>query len=165
MPDRFTARLRWQADADPCWELETAHSGFTTPEDAALFANGFAAAGADDLRLLAGRLVMTLTDGTMLDLHPDAVQIWHLPDDGQEHQVADDGDFRRSLLTLAELSEAGLDGGFNQIKYGVTTLTGEPVDVAINLDDTGVLSLTVEERAADEVTQEASFILGIIPKA
>jgi hypothetical protein len=23
--ERFTARIRWQADADPTWEVETSH--------------------------------------------------------------------------------------------------------------------------------------------
>jgi hypothetical protein len=162
------ARLRWQADADACWELETTHGGFATPEDAALFANGFAEAGADELRLDSGRLVLTLTDGSSVELPPDAVEIWRIPDDGHEHQVADDADFARVSLSLAELSTGGLDGGFIQIKYGVTTSAGEQIDVAISLDETGLLSLTVEERSAHDVDQEdsdASFTLGIIPRA
>lgn len=166
MPSRsFIARLRWQADADACWELETTHGGFATPEDAALLANGFAEAGADELRLESGRLILTLTDGSRVELRPDAVQIWRLPDDGQEHQVADDAELTRLGLSLAELSDNGLDGGFTQIKYGVTSSVGEPIDVAITLDETGLLSLTVEERAADDSDREASFTLGIIPKA
>jgi hypothetical protein len=163
--DLFVARLRWQADADPCWELETTHRGFATPEDAALFANGFADAGADELRLDSGRLALTMTDRSMIDLRPEAVQIWRLPDDGSDHQVADDVDFHRQSLTFGQLSAAGLDGGFIQIKYGVMTSAGEPVDVAISLDETGLLSVTVEERPLDEVDQGASFTLGIIPKA
>jgi hypothetical protein len=33
--DSFTPRIRWQADADPAWELETSHDGFVNPEEAA----------------------------------------------------------------------------------------------------------------------------------
>ena len=66
--DSFTARVRWQADADPAWELETSHGGFANPEQAALFANGFTNRAADELRLDDGRVCMTLTDGSTFEL-------------------------------------------------------------------------------------------------
>ena len=127
--ERFTARIRWQADVDPTWELETAHPGFETAEDAALFANGFLEAGADTLRLESGRLYLTLTDHSSAELPVDAVQIWRLPDDGAECQVADDRDFERVPLSIERLSAMGFDGGFTQIKYGVTDTMGAQVNV------------------------------------
>jgi len=127
--ERFTARIRWQADVDPTWELETAHPGFETAEDAALFANGFLEAGADTLRLESGRLYLTLTDHSSAELPVDAVQIWRLPDDGAECQVADDRDFERVPLPIERLSAMGFDGGFTQIKYGVTDTMGAQVNV------------------------------------
>ena len=163
--DFFTARIRWQADTDPAWELETSHGGFVNPEQAALFANGFADTAADELRLVSGRLLMTLTDGTTLDLEPGAVQVWRLPENGEEPRVADDADFQRVSMTFDQLSSLGLDGGFVQIKYGVLDPTGNGIDVAIALDETGLLTVTVEETGVDEMAEDASFTLGIIPRA
>jgi hypothetical protein len=161
---RFTARIRWQADVDPTWEMETSHPGFETAEDAALFANGFLEAGADELRLESGRLILTLTDGTSVEPPADAVQIWRLPDDGTDCQIADDADFERTTISIERLSAMGFDGGFTQIKYGVTDGTGAQVDVAVELNETGNLSVTVEAPAPDSV-EHASLAFGIIPRA
>jgi hypothetical protein len=165
--DSFTARIRWQADADPAWELETSHGGFANPEQAALFANGFTNRAADELRLDDGRVCMTLTDGSTFELAAEIVQVWRLPEDcaeGEEHYpVADDWDFHRVAISFDELSALGLDGGFAQIKYGVVDPNGTGVDVAIALDATGLLTVTVNEKA-DETLQDASFALGIIPR-
>lgn len=161
---RFVARIRWQADADPSWEIETSHGGFDTAEDAALFANGFLEAGADELRLESGRLLMTLTDGSCVELPADTAQIWRLPDDGNDCQVADDGDFERASISIDGLSAMGFDGGFTQIKYGVTDPAGGQVNVAIALDETGNLSVTVEAPRG-EPPEDASFSFGIIARA
>jgi hypothetical protein len=162
--ERFTARIRWQADADPTWEIETAHDGYRTAEDAALFANGFLEAGADELRLEAGRFFLTLTDRSSIELPSDSVQIWRLPDDGAELQVADDRDFKRVHESIEHLSALGFDGGFTQIKYGVTDATGAQVNVVLGLNETGNLSVTVED-IPGELLEDASFAFGIIPRA
>jgi hypothetical protein len=163
-PRPFSARIRWQSDADPCYELETHHPGFATADDAALFANGFSAAGADELRLSDGALVLTLTDGSQVELPLEVVQVWRLQDDGQEIQVADDIDFQLAAVTFEELSSQGLDGGFVQVKYGVLDPDNEPLDVAVYLDETGLLGVTVHARGQDE-GGEASFALGVITRA
>jgi hypothetical protein len=160
----FTAHIRWQADVDPGWEIETLHSGFDTAEDAALFANGFLEPGADELRLDCGHLSLTLTDHSSIDLVEEAIRIWRLPDSGEDFQVADDSDFQQISMTLAQLSALGFDGGFVQIKYGVTDTAGAQVQVALTLNETGNLSVTVEE-ASPEPMEEASFAFGIIPRA
>ena len=67
-------------------------------------------------------------------------------------------------MTFDELSAIGLDGGFAQFKYGVVDPNGAEVDVAISLDETGLLTVTVNEKAADELAQGASFVLGIIAR-
>jgi hypothetical protein len=162
--EHFTARIRWQADADPSWEIETSHDGFESAEDAALFANGFLEAGADELRLESGRLLMTLTDGSSVELSGDTAQIWRLPEDGSDCQVADDGDFERASISIPDLSAMGFDGGFTQIKYGVTDAAGGQVNVTIALDETGNLSVTVEAPRA-EPSEDASFAFGIITRA
>jgi hypothetical protein len=162
--ERFTARIRWQADADPSWEIETTHAGFETAEDAALFANGFLDVGADELRLEDGRLLMMLTDRSSIELPPDSLQIWRLPDDGTDCQVADDGDFERAPISIDRLSALGFDGGFTQIKYGVTDTAGTQIDVALQLNEVGNLSVTVGGPRA-EVDEDASFALGIIARA
>ena len=162
--ERFAALIRWQADADPSWEIETAHSGFGSPEDAALFANGFLDAGADELRLEGGRLYLTLSDHTCTEVPPDSVQVWRLRDDGTECQVADDLDFERASISIDRLSAMGFDGGFTQLKYGVTDAAGAQVNVVLRLNETGNLTVTVQAtpRAAPE---DASFAFGIIPRA
>lgn len=162
--ERFVARIRWQADADPTWEIETAHGGFETAEDAALFANGFLEAGADELRLDSGRLLLTLTDHTSIELPAETVQIWRLHDDGADCQVADDQDFERAPISIERLSAMGFDGGFTQIKYGVTDAAGVQVDVVLGLNETGNLSVTVGT-ALSGPREDASFAFGIIPRA
>jgi hypothetical protein len=162
--DRFTARIRWQADVDPTWEVETSHGGFETAEDAALFANGFLDAGADELRLESGRLRLTFTDRSTVELPESAVEVWRLPDDGDDCQVADDRDFELVSVTMERLSAMGFDGGFTQLKYGVTDSAGAQVDVAISLNETGNLSVTVEDGATDPV-EDASFAFGVIARA
>ena len=160
----FVARIRWQADADPIWEVETTHGGFETAEDAALFANGFLEAGADELRLDSGRLHLTLTDHSSSELSAESVDIWRLRDDGTECQVADDHDFERMPISIERLSAMGFDGGFTQIKYGVTDATGAQVNVVLGLNETGNLSVTVENPVAPPI-EDASFAFGIIPRA
>lgn len=162
--ERFVARIRWQADADPIWEVETSHGGFETAEDAALFANGFLEAGADELRLESGRLLLTLTDRSLSELPPDAVQIWRLRDDGMDYQVADDQDFERVPISIERLSAMGFDGGFTQIKYGVTDAAGSQVNVVLRLNEIGSLSVTVEGTSPEQ-SEDASFAFGIIPRA
>jgi hypothetical protein len=162
--ERFVARIRWQADADPTWEIETAHGGFETAEDAALFANGFLEAAADELRLDAGRLFLTLTDHSSIELSSEAVQIWRLRDDGTDCQVADDRDFERVLISIDRLSAMGFDGGFTQIKYGVANSAGAQVNVVLRLNEMGNLSVTVET-ALPGRADDASFAFGIIPRA
>jgi len=109
--DSFTARIRWQADADPAWELETSHDGFVNPEEAAFFANGLTNPAAVELRLDDGRVWLTLIDGSTFELAADVVQVWRLPEDGVEgedhYPVADDSDFRRVTMTFDELSAIG----------------------------------------------------------
>lgn len=164
LEERFVARIRWQADADPTWEIETAHVGFNAAEDAALFANGFLEAGADHLRLECGRLLLKLTDSSSSELAPEAVQIWRLRDDGAECQVADDQDFELVPISIEGLSAMGFDGGFTQIKYGVTDAAGVQVNVVLGLNETGNLSVTVDAVPA-ESGEDASFAFGIIPRA
>lgn len=162
--ERFVARIRWQADADPTWEIETTHGGFETAEDAALFANGFLEAGADELRLESGRLLLTLADRSSSELSAEALQIWRLRDDGADCQIADDDDFERVPISVERLSAMGFDGGFTQIKYGVTDAAGVQVDVVLGLNETGNLSVTVEATPPGP-GEDASFAFGIIPRA
>lgn len=162
--DRFVARVRWQADADPSWEIETAHGGFETAEDAALFANGFLEAGADELRLDSGRLLLTLTDRSSNELTAEAVQVWRLRDDGSDCQIADDQDFERLPISIERLSAMGFDGGFTPIKYGVTDPASVQVNVVLGLNETGNLSVTVQG-SSPEPPDDASLAFGIIPRA
>lgn len=160
----FTAHIRWQADVDPGWEIETSHPGFQSAEDAALFANGFLEAGADELRLASGRLSLSLTDRSSIDLPEDAVQVWRLPQSAEDIQIADDADFHLVSMNLSQLSALGFDGGFVQIKYGVTDAAGTQVQVGLSVNETGNLSVTVDE-TRDEMPEAASFVFGIIPRA
>jgi hypothetical protein len=161
----FTARIRWQADADPSWEIETLHPGFETAEDAALFANGFLEAGAEELRLEGSRLLLSLADRTVQELSADSIQVWRLPESAEDVRVADDADFQRVILSPEQLSALGFDGGFMQVKYGVSDAAGAQVVVVIETNEIGNLSVTVEELRGDEaIAAGASFALGIIAR-
>ena len=65
---------------------------------------------------------------------------------------------------LDQLSAMGFEGGFTQIKYGVVNSIGGQVSVAIGLNETGNLSVTVETALPGRV-DDASFAFGIIPRA
>jgi hypothetical protein len=161
----FTARIRWQADADPSWEIETLHPGFETAEDAALFANGFLEAGAEELRLEGSRLLLSLADRTVQELSTDSIQVWRLPESAEDIRVADDADFQRVNVSLDQLSALGFDGGFMQIKYGVSDASGSQVVVVIETNEIGNLSVTVEEPRDDGTAgADASFALGIVAR-
>ncbi len=158
---QFSARIRWQSEIDPCFELETRHGGFPGAEEAALFANGFSEAAALDLRLTTGRLVLSLTNGSEIELQQDSVQVWELPDSGEEYQVADDSQFQLVPLTLNQVSGRGLDGGFVALKYGVLGPDQAIADVTVEVDETGLPEVKVHE-ASDDQSEAASFALGII---
>jgi hypothetical protein len=160
---QFTARIRWQCDANPCFELETRHTGFATAEEAALFANGFSEAAAAELQLARGQVLFTRVDGSESELERDAITVWHLPDDGQDFQVADDEDFEVVPLSFAAMSAMGLDGGFLQIKYGVLGRSQEVVDVAVEINETGLPEVTVHE-SDEDVGEAASFSFSIIAR-
>lgn len=157
----FSARIRWQSEIDPCIELETRHPGFSTAEEAALYANGFSEDAALELRLDGGCLTLSLADGTLVELDSDSVSVWELPDDGQEIQVADDSDFRLVRQTAADFTARGLDGSFVQLRYGVLCADQAVVDVAVDVDETGLPEVTVHEGGNDP-DEPASFSLGII---
>lgn len=160
----FTARIRWQCSADPCVELETRHSGFATAEEAALFANGLSEDGALELQLLAGRLLLTRADATVVEIAADAVLVWELPDNGEDFQVADDFEFQVVTNTFAQLSARGLDGDFQAVKFGVLNAAQEVVDVAVDVDETGLPTVAVRESTVDDA-QPASFSLGIMVRS
>lgn len=162
----FAARIRWQAEADPAWELETHHPGFSSAEDAALFANGYGDAGVADLRLDGGNLLLTLTDGSTAALAADGASVWHFAGAIDENTVARDVDFERVDLTFSALSSRGIDGGFVPLVYAVLGPNAEPLDVSINVDELGMLRVTVERNPAGAPPPpDASLLFGVIPRA
>lgn len=160
----FSVRVRWQAEADCAWELETHHGGFQSAEEAGLFANGFADVGIAELRLELGRLRLGLSDGSWTPMHPEAVTIWAIPAGRTDGRIATDADFRKMDVAITGLSEQGLDGGFIPLAYGVLGPDRQPVDVRILLDDD---LGTVDVRVFDDwaPVEEGLLLFGVIPRA
>jgi hypothetical protein len=170
VPVRYAVRIRWQAAADPGWEVESHHGGFETAEDAALFANGLGDADVAALELGRGEFRLELTDGTVEALPPAAVTVWALESPTAGDGVATDTDFRRVPVEPPQLSKRGLDGGFVPLGYAVLGPGGEPLDVTIAIDgDLGTLNVTVDSPATDGEMPPPpvgdGLLFGVIPRA
>lgn len=164
--ESFSVRMRWQAEADCTWELETQHPGFPSAEEAALFANGLADVGVADLRLERGELRMVLADGSSMAIDPDAVTVWTLAKEAAGKRAATDADFSRVEVPLATLSRHGLDGAFVPLAYSVIGPDAEPIDVRILLDeDLGTMDVTVALDDDTVPSDQRLLLFGLIPRA
>jgi hypothetical protein len=164
----YTAIIRWRGP-DPALELETRHTGFASPEEAALYANGIPPRTPDGLHLFSdGSAVFVLDDDTELPCNPDQLTAWTLPPkcattDGLT--VVDDDDyepFPRGELVLRFAAH----GDYLQAQYGVLDPNDMPVDVRVDWDDNNRLRVTVVDLPAPlplDPKPELSF--GALPDA
>lgn len=161
----FSVRVRWQAEADCAWEVETHHGGFASAEEAALFANGLADVAIVDLRLERGKLRLGFTDGSWTMMHPEAVTIWTLAKEAAAKRTAADTDFSKTDIPISTLSRHGLDGAFLPLAYGVLGPDRQPVDVRILLDeDLGTVDVRVSDDPPND-NDQGLLLFGLIPRA
>ena len=137
MAPGFSVRVRWRMLDDPRWEVETEHAGFGSPEEAALFANGFGEAAAGGLEIVDGRCRLLLTDGGTRDAALQSA--WRLRREPPDSWgVVADEDFDRRKVEDLDVT----DGEFQALRYCVLG-DGGAVDVKVSLDEEGHARVTV----------------------
>lgn len=160
MPPFFAVWIRWRCLCDGRWELETVHPAFTSPDAAAIFANGLWATGARRLWLTRGTLTVELNDGRCCPA-TGVVKIWRLGDGPSD--VTEDARFALVPLKLPYLSDLGLDGEFEPRQFLVLDPAGKQVDAWVHVDlDRHVVRVTVAPR---EDVPDQDFPFGRIPQA
>lgn len=158
----FSVGIRWRFLNEPSWEVESTHWGFSSAEDAALFANGFGERCARHLVLDRSRRTWWLqrAEGD-LDLVDD-VQVWCLSSaSGGVLAIVTDEQFEqrtlRDLLAVAVVDDARLV--FSPLHYGVRGSDGRALDVALSLDEWWFLQVKVEEDQGSAVGDDAVVLL------
>lgn len=141
----YTAIIRWRGP-DPALELETRHPGFTSPEEAALYANGIPPRTPDGLHLFSdGSAVFVLDDDTDVPCNPEQLTAWAVPPNCRTIDgltIVDDDDYE--LLNRGELVlRFAAHGDYVQAQYGVLDPNDRPVDVRLDWDDNNHLRVTV----------------------
>jgi hypothetical protein len=149
---RYAARIRWRRAGNPDWELDTRHLGFESWRQAACFANGLTEEGACSLFLYEGVLLLQLVNGRDVIVEGSEVVIWQRANPNND-AASEDAAFIRAALDIDGLSEAGLDGAFSPICFGVDDLHGsERLDVRVEADARRravLVTLATTSRAAE----------------
>lgn len=164
----YTAIIRWRGP-DPALELETRHTGFPTPEEAALYANGIPPRTPIGLHVLAdGTAVFMLNDYTETPCPPEQLTIWALSPTVEATSdviVACENDFEP--VHPGELAvRFSAQGDYLQVQYGVLDASGNPLDVRIDWDDGNHLRVTVaEDPVTSRSEREQSPSFGVLPDA
>lgn len=162
----FTAVVRWRGP-EPTIEIETRHPGFSSPEDAALFANAFSPNAPLALRLASKTsLQMLMLDGHYVDWPVGGVTVWVLRDAASpeaELAIADDDHFQPRPFTGFEFLPSAL-GDYEQAQYAVLDQKGSPVDVVVDWDERDHLRVTVRWDAAEEDGEDVQSFVGSIPQ-
>src|SRR5512141_1099890 len=127
----YTAIIRWRGP-DPALELETTHTGFPTPEEAALYANGIPPRTPIGLQVLPdGTAVFTLNDYTETPCSREQLTVWALSPNAEASSdlvVATENDFEP--VHPGELAvRFSAQGDYLQVQYGVLDPNGTPLDV------------------------------------
>ncbi len=164
----YTAIIRWRGP-DPALELETTHTGFQTPEEAALYANGIPPRTPIGLQVLPdGTAVFTLNDYTETPCSREQLTVWALSPNVEATSdliVACENDFEP--VHPGELAvRFSAQGDYLQVQYGVLDPNGTPLDVRIGWDDGDHLRVTVADGTiADQREREPTPALGNLPEA
>lgn len=164
----YTAIIRWRGP-DPALELETRHPGFTSPEEAALYANGIPPRTPDGLHLFSdGSAVFVLDDDTDVPCNPEQLTAWALPPNCRTIDgltIVDDDDYE--LLNRGELViRFAAHGDYVHAQYGVLDPNGMPVDVRLDWDDNNRLRVTVVDPPAPfPVDAKPKLAFGALPDA
>ena len=148
----FTAVVRWRGP-DPTIEIETRHPGFSTPEDAALFANAFAPDAPLGIRLPRNNwLLLLMPDGNYVRSLGTDITVWAFPSgasNGDDLAVANDNDFEPHPFANFGFPSSAF-GDYDQAQYAVLDQEGAPVDVVVDFDEHDHLRVTVERDATPE---------------
>jgi hypothetical protein len=164
----YTAIIRWRGP-DSALELETTHTGFPTPEEAALYANGIPPRTPIGLHVLPdGTAVFMLNDYTETPCSPEQLTVWTLSPSVEATSnviVASENDFEP--VHPGELAvRFSAQGDYLQVQYGVLDPNGTPLDVQIGWDDRNRLRVTVLDRPSSPSTKEVQLPrLGVLPIA
>ncbi len=162
----YTAVIRWRG-IDPTVELETRQNGFSSPEEAALYANALTPTSPLALRISnEGVPSLLLPDGRYVPFLPSNVTVWTLSSTVQEKDeilVADDADFQPHRLTDFSLAPSA-HGDYAQAQYGVLDHEGWPVDVVVDWDEADHLRVRVEQSAERDDT-DSQLAIGSLPEA
>jgi len=163
----FTAIIRWRGP-DPAIEIETRHPGFSTPEEAALFANVILPESPLGLRLASGgALELLLPDGRYLALADGDVIVWRIPTralHATDFVVANDNDFEPHPFSTYRPPRSAL-GDYEQAQYAVLDPNGTPIDVLVEWDEAEHLKVTVQQTVASDEQAEPAFAIGSLPEA
>lgn len=165
----YTLSMRWQASADPAWEIETVHPGFTSPEEAALFAFGLTNPGAESLHLERGVLRLGLTSGELARIDDQDVLVYHLTARLEDPRQAEDADFSRVAISLRSLSDRlALDGELVFLHQRITGPEQEPVEVSVELRQGGRLEVAVgpvgQDRSRSRARPVRSIPVSAVPR-
>jgi hypothetical protein len=163
----YTAVLRWKGP-DPALELETRHAGFAIPEEAALFANSFAENSPERLKLGRTGLRLFSVDGTSTSLTFELVTAWiaEIPEEESDVLIIDDSDFQPFLGSQARLPERHTAyGNYEIAQFAVLGPDAKPIQVSVSMDDEEHLRVTVEEIFEEPSEEEATSMIGSLPKA
>lgn len=164
----YTAIIRWRGP-DPTLELETRHTGFASPEEAALYANGVPPRSPALLHLLAdGSAVFVLNDETEVACQPDQLEAWAIPANSgaaEGPMVVVDDDYQPLAQGQLVVCFAA-HGDYLQAQYGVFDANEVPVDVRVDWDDTDHLRVTVVDTPAPVLHQTSPTLdWGVLPDA
>jgi hypothetical protein len=159
----FTALMRWRGP-DPTIEIETSHPGFATPENAALFANGFSPNTPVELRLWSdSTLDFLLASGDYVRWHGGDVKVWALAPAAGEPIAAIDSEFEAKPFADFRFPATAF-GDYRQTQYAVLDQKGNPIDLVVDWDEKSRLRITVPMNGSDEELR-ALFSLGVKPEA
>lgn len=164
----YTAIIRWRGP-DPALELETTHTGFPTPEEAALYANGIPPRTPIGLQVLPdGTAAFILNDYTETPCSREQLTVWALSPNVEASTdviVASESAFEP--VHPGELAvRFAAQGDYLQVQYGVLTASGTPLDVRIGWDDANRLRVTVLDSPSPPPKKEVHLPrLGVLPIA
>jgi hypothetical protein len=149
--------------------VDTTHTGFSSVERAALFANGVGPVAIETLWLDEGTFVLELTNGRHVEVSPAEIVVWCRPLGAES--LPDVAGFERVRATPRHLSQVGLDGEFEPREFRVLTETipEKDVDVQITVDlQRDLLRVAVlgtRKATSSSPIAEPASVFGLVPLA
>ena len=109
-----------------------------------------------------------MVDGTSLALTFELVTAWiaEIPEDESDVAIIDDSDFQPFLGSQARLPERHkAHGNYEIAQFAVLRPDPKPIQVSVSMDDEEHLRVTVEEIFEEPSEEEATSMIGTLPKA